>query len=480
MNAQIESILYADEVLNILGTPELIHALPDPLFVYDSDGNFVQVNDKACQSVGYSRDELLRMNVVDLERSLDHASAQVGRHELNPGGTRVAYGCHRRKDGSHFPVEVHCGLLQRGEVSLYFANVRDMSRRRRNAESGQGYVSRFRADVDLQGIMDQLPAMIGYWNSELYCEFANLAYMDWFGLSADRAIGMRMPDLLGERLFQQNEVHVQQALLGHKQRFERRLKLADGTPHIVDVQYIPDVDAANVTRGFFVLVTDITELHASFTRNRELTRRLESVREDERRNIARTLHEGIAQDLFAIKLSLDRLQHDADNSVAVRTAVKALHPVIEKCMADARNIADNLRPTAITHLRISEAIREHARYFSGISGLQINVSERAGFPALGEDTQLVLFRAAQEALTNVARHAKAKRVDVVLSADGQFVQMEISDDGVGIAPEARAKSASLGLLGIQEQFEAQGGGLVLERLQPRGTRFVVRLPRPVA
>lgn len=462
--------------LGLLGTPELIRALPDPLFVYDADGNIVQVSDKACESVGYSRDEILQMNVVDLERSLDRPSARVGRSELRPGGCRIVYGRHRRKDGTHFPVEVHCGLLQREEVALYFASVRDVSRRRRDAaEAGGGYG--LRAEADLQTILDQMPAMIGYWNRELYCEFANKAYTEWFGLSADRTVGLRMPELLGERIFELNRHHVEQALLGNRQRFERRLPKADGTPGIVDVQYIPDVDAAGSVRGFFVLVTEVTVLHDSFARNRELVTRLEAVREEERRAIAQTLHEGIAQDLFAIKLALVRTMRESTAGDTVGESLRALLPVIEKCMADTRSIADNLRPTAITHLRIAEAIREHASYFSQISGLKIQVAEDTSFPALGEDTQLVLYRATQEALTNVARHAQASRVDITLKADAAFLQLEVVDDGVGIGPGARLKSGSLGLLGVQEKFDALGGGLVIERREPRGTRFLARLPR---
>jgi signal transduction histidine kinase len=288
---------------------------------------------------------------------------------------------------------------------------------------------------------------------------------------------MHMSELLGEKVFQLNKPHVQQALSGHRQRFERRLVRVDGSHSIADANYLPDIDAAGVVRGFFVLVTDITSLHESYARNRELIQRLETVREEERREIARNLHEGIAQDLFAIKLGLDRQRREAAGRSGAADALTELAAVVEKCMSDVQHIADGLRPTALMQLPVSEAIRQHGGYFAVISGLRINVTQVEPFPGLDETTQLLLFRAAQEALTNIARHARASSVDIFLSADPDFVQLEVLDNGVGIHGDARSRPGSLGLLGIQERFGAMGGGLVVARRDPCGTRFAVRLPR---
>jgi signal transduction histidine kinase len=104
------------------------------------------------------------------------------------------------------------------------------------------------------------------------------------------------------------------------------------------------------------------------------------------------------------------------------------------------------------------------------------VAEDKGFPRLDESTQLLLFRAAQEALTNVARHAQATIVDIVLRAGDGIVAMEISDNGVGMADAALNKPRSLGLLGIRERFSALGGGLTVMRREPKGTTFTVYLP----
>ncbi|HUO18164.1 MAG TPA: GGDEF domain-containing protein [Steroidobacteraceae bacterium] len=116
------------------------------------------------------------------------------------------------------------------------------------------------ANKRLQIIAGRVPALIGYWNRELRCEFANEAYREWYGLDPDRIVGMRMPELLGEQIFALNEPYARAALEGREQRFERTLTKADGSEVQVDARYMPDIDEHGQVTGFVVLVTDITAL----------------------------------------------------------------------------------------------------------------------------------------------------------------------------------------------------------------------------
>ena len=111
----------------------------------------------------------------------------------------------------------------------------------------------------LRAITDNVPANIGYWNRDLTCEFANASYRESFGLSPKAMLGMKMPEVLGELLFETVEPHVRQALEGHAQRFERTFTKPDGTEATFEVRYIPDFDGTAQVRGFFILGTDVTE-----------------------------------------------------------------------------------------------------------------------------------------------------------------------------------------------------------------------------
>jgi diguanylate cyclase (GGDEF)-like protein/PAS domain S-box-containing protein len=121
------------------------------------------------------------------------------------------------------------------------------------------------ANRRLQTIAGGVPALIGYWNRDLRCEFANDAYREWYGLDPNHIVGMRMRDLLGEKVFALNEPYARAALEGRQQRFERALIKADGSEAHVDAHYTPDVDDRGVVLGFFVLATDISALRQTQT-----------------------------------------------------------------------------------------------------------------------------------------------------------------------------------------------------------------------
>ncbi|HEV7633395.1 MAG TPA: diguanylate cyclase, partial [Steroidobacteraceae bacterium] len=113
----------------------------------------------------------------------------------------------------------------------------------------------------LHAITNSIPAMIGYWNTELRCEFANDAYRQLLGLTAE--LGMHLKEVLGDKLFELNWPHAKAALAGEPQRFQRRVIKPDGTPAHTEGQYLPDRDDAGNVRGFYVLVTDVSELTAA-------------------------------------------------------------------------------------------------------------------------------------------------------------------------------------------------------------------------
>lgn len=223
--------------------------------------------------------------------------------------------------------------------------------------------------------------------------------------------------------------------------------------------------------GTFV---DVTPVRESVERIRALVQRVEDVREQERHELALLLHEGLAQDLFSARLALRNLRRDLPDE---RHAVlEELSTIIDRCLVDTRQVAGSLRPTGPADRPIGEVLAAHARYFEGLSKLRIRVHAQSQVPVAGETTRLLLFRATQEALTNIARHARALNAEVFLDVSLEQVELRVVDDGIGIASGSIDKSGSLGLLGIRERARAMGGTLAVERNAMGGTTLVLRLP----
>jgi PAS domain S-box-containing protein len=333
------------------------------------------------------------------------------------------------------------------------------------------------AREDLQAILDNVPARITSWHADSTNHFVNRVAAAHFCISADEAVGKHIRDILGPERYARAKPYIDAALAGERQSYEQLDPRPDGSLRYSHVEFVPKRMDGKLM-GLYALATDVTDLRDSYGRIRGLAQRLETVREDERRSLAQVLHEGIAQDLFAMTLGLQHLRVQASGRAGVTQVCEELDEAINKCMAAIRQIAYELRPPTLANLPVSVALKEHARYFGEISGLSIRVAEIAPVPQLDEATRLSLFRTAQEALTNVARHAGATNVDITLRADPKSITMDITDDGIGIEEDATAKAGSLGLLGIRERVGALGGTLVVRKNLGAGTTVSVHLPGP--
>jgi two-component system, LuxR family, sensor kinase FixL len=323
-------------------------------------------------------------------------------------------------------------------------------------------------------ITDNVPVSIGYFDREGRVQFANRAFRDVVQYRNDE-MGVPASAFLGDALFKESYPPRQRALKGEHVRFVVNFE-RNGAARKHEVTYFPNFDSKGYVVGIYAIGYDVTDVRRSHEQIRNLTQRLESVREEERRAVAVVLHDGIAQDLFAMKLGLNHLEVIAKRQAAVKKVCRELTAAVTKCMENTRQIANELRPVALAYSRVSTVIMDHAQHFGRRSNLNVKINESAQFPNLDEPAQLLLFRTAQEALNNVARHAHATTVEIALHAEDGRVTMDITDDGIGITEAAMSKAHSLGLLGLRERYAALGGGLAARRREPTGTTLTAYLP----
>lgn len=209
---------------------------------------------------------------------------------------------------------------------------------------------------------------------------------------------------------------------------------------------------------------------------RRLGRAVWRVQEDERRRLARELHDGLGQNLTALKHRLSQLRESCDSekpefNERLDTAIMLCADTLE----DTRELSRLLRPPILDDLGLEAALRWLARSLGEAGGLDIEVQVEP-LPALDGDLQTLLFRVAQEALNNTAKHAQARHVLLRLVADDHRVQLQVVDDGRGCDTELALRSGGSGLGGMHERLRLYEGRLEIRSVPGEGTRLRAVVP----
>lgn len=213
-----------------------------------------------------------------------------------------------------------------------------------------------------------------------------------------------------------------------------------------------------------------------------LLRQLVNAQEGERQRIARELHDETGQKLTALAMGLAAVEAQLRGGAAQTAAglVQNLREVSDQAITELRNIMADLRPAQLDDLGLVPALRWYVgQYQARHPDLHISLVPDRGLARLPSQFETVLFRAAQEALTNIARHAQARHVTVTLNQRNGSICLEVNDDGVGFDPGMPARHApgsGLGLVGMRERVALVGGRCIIESQPGQGTRVVVELP----
>lgn len=187
-------------------------------------------------------------------------------------------------------------------------------------------------------------------------------------------------------------------------------------------------------------------------------------REDERRTLAAELHDDIGQNLTAIALQLDRLADRVSDDH--REEIAAVREAVSGTIEQTRGLARALRPEALDALGLVPALANLAQRLSHQTGVRIERDMRRDLPPLSPEAELVLYRIAQESLTNALRHAAAARVTLTLRSDGQRVDLRVADDGAGV--ETVNGSGGSGIRTMRERALSVGGRLIIGPAGPAG------------
>jgi len=230
------------------------------------------------------------------------------------------------------------------------------------------------------------------------------------------------------------------------------------------------------------LQAEILQRRRAEQANQLVLRRLSEAQETERGRISRELHDRLGQDLTALKLGLENLRRQGPFAAAAGKHLGRLDKLAEGLMRDIHRLAWELRPPVLDDLGLNLALRRLTDDWSQNTAVPVDLhtGDDMGTHRLPPEFETTLYRVAQEALTNVARHARAKRVSVLLERRPGYVSLIVEDDGQGYDAQgmmrAPACTGRLGLLGMQERVRLAGGTLTIESALGAGATVFARLP----
>ena len=219
-------------------------------------------------------------------------------------------------------------------------------------------------------------------------------------------------------------------------------------------------------------------LCASREEARQLAGRLLTAQEDERRRLAREMHDDVTQRLAATAIAAGKFEQQFPVADPSREAMASLKDQLIALSDDVHRISRQLHPAILDDLGLEDALRSECDRFAEREGV-VTHFHCGGLPdRLPKDIALCLYRIAQEALRNVAKHAQTDRVELVLNADAEFLDLEVRDFGRGFFPEEVRCQPGLGLASMEERTRLVGGEITISSVPSQGTSITVRVPLP--
>jgi signal transduction histidine kinase len=232
------------------------------------------------------------------------------------------------------------------------------------------------------------------------------------------------------------------------------------------------------------MVSDITDrkqaeeqLQASREQLRSLSAHLESVREEERKSMAREIHDELGQILTALKIDLSSLtEGSTEEQQLLLGKVKSMSELIDMAIETVKRISMELRPPILDDLGIAVALEWQAEEFSKRTQIKCEFSSKPKDIVLDPDRSTAIFRIFQEALTNVARHSNASKVKAVLTKETEKIVLTVKDNGKGIEKKQIGDPKAFGIIGMRERARFLGGEVRVNSAPGKGTSITVSIP----
>lgn len=511
LKAVIEMALYKHRFEKKLKESEekyrtLFEASTDAIFLETLEGRILDCNQSACEMLGYTKEELLGLTVTDLvPENIAKTLPDIITEEQTTGGI-FKEAINKRKDGSLIPVEVSTRLMKVGGEQLVVAYIRDITERKKFDEALMRSEKRYKSLFSMVRLMcDNVPDLI--WAKDLNKKFlfTNKAICEKLLNAKDTDEPIGKTDLFfAERERRSHPENPEYHTFGKTGMDSDSIVMKSRTPKrfdefgnlknkflFLDVYKAPFWDETGKMIGTVGCGRDVTKeqqieeerkqteekLKKSQKQLSSLTAHLQSVREEERANVAREIHDELGQSLTALKMDLFWMdQKISKDENALRQKILDMIELTDATIQSVKRISTELRPGLLDDLGLSAAIEWQADEFQKHTGIRCKITIEPEEIILDKELSIAIFRIFQETLTNIARHAQATKVQTWLIKKEHFIKLDVQDNGKGITEKQMHNIKSFGLIGIRERASFLGGKVKITGEKNRGTVISVSIP----
>ncbi len=463
----------------------LTKTAPVGIFETDASGSTTYVNETWLQYSGIAFEEAMGDGWLDAVHPDDREWLQKGWHSKTEMKSESfseyrlvdKQGRQRWVNGKAVPV-----FYADGKVSGYVGIILDVTERKKaeeriiNSEESKRLI--LNSALDAIVIIDSTSKII-FWNPQAE---------KIFGWTADEVIGKGLTDTIIPAEYKKK----------HRQGMQHYLQTGDGPM----LNRLTEVDACNKAglifpielsilpveqetgRTFCAFIRDITErkqaessLKESSEQLRELSRYLQKVREEERLRIAREIHDELGQQLTGLKMDIAWLMKKSGmDNPDIKNKFADTLSLVDNTVKSIRRIATELRPSVIDDLGLNASLEWQVEEFGSRMGIEINYENSFDDTTINPDISIGLFRILQESLTNIAKHAAAKKIKINIRQVDDTVQLTVEDDGIGFDTTAKKDQLTFGLIGIKERTSMLQGECTVFSDPGNGTKIEVRIP----
>ena len=454
------------------------------IYLHDFEGNFIDANQAALDSFGYRKEDIINLNFISLLSEDQFPLANEAMEEIRQTGHRTIMDEYRlrRKDGEYMYIATRGTAIEKDGKAFAVLGIARNITERKHAEAAL-------RQEHIMLVRTENIASIGSWEWDIATDTVNWSDELFRIFQRDPQEGA--PSFAEHAAFYHPDdmARLRQAIdaavsNGTPYELELRAIRKDGTTRVCVARGTAEMSPGRQPVRLFGSLQDITErkqaeeeLQKSRQELRSLSVHLISLREEERKLLAREIHDELGQALTALKMDLSWLSNKLPEVRGPQAEkISYMLKIIDTTMKAVKRLSTELRPALLDDLGLMAAMEWQAGEFQARTGIKTRLGFEPDDIMVDNERATALFRIFQEMLTNVARHAAATRVDAFLCEKDGVLELSMSDNGKGIGQKMISSSKSLGLIGMRERCNHLGGAIDIRGKPGKGTTVIVNLP----